>query len=82
MKKKMIFGAAVCMIAALSVVGMKANETASSDITLDGLVMTSVVNAECVKPQNYSKDGICVGIGAQRHCVYNRGHRQCDPDRR
>ena len=74
----MIFGAAVCMIAALSVVGMKANETASSDITLDGLVMTSVVNAECVKPQSY-EGGWC--YRARNQCYWSLTKRECDPRR-
>jgi len=77
MKKKVIFGAAVCVIATLSVVGMKANETASSDITLDGLVMTSVVNAECVRPQSH-EGGWCDRVG---HCWWSWSKKECDPRR-
>ena len=46
MKKKIIMGAAACMIAALSVVGLNANKTNSSNVTMSDLVMTSDANAD------------------------------------
>ena len=77
MKKKMIFGAAACMIAALSVVGLNANKTNSSNVTLSDLTMTSDVNAECVEPDWFS-EGKCI---AGWICIfsYGSGVNTCDP---
>ncbi len=78
MKRKMFFGIAACMIVVTSIVGLNANKTVSSEITLDGLVMTSAVNAECVKPQSY-EGGWC--DRARNQCYWSLTKRQCDPRR-
>jgi hypothetical protein len=82
MKKKVIFGAAACMIAALSVVGLNTNKTNSSNVTLSDLVMTSDANADC-NPivLEYSADGKCIGgwWSPWSTCVWAYGERGCDP---
>jgi len=81
MKKKMIFGAAACMIAALSVVGLNTNKTNSSNVTLSDLVMTSDANADCLPPSFGPAEGRCFGY---RICVFSMdvpGDRACDPYR-
>jgi hypothetical protein len=80
MKKKVLFGAAACMIAALSVVGLNTNKTNSSDITLNDMVMTSDANAESScggQVLEYSPDGHCVF--GYNFCIFSCGVRECDP---
>ena len=79
MKKRMIFGAAACMIAALSVVGLNSNKANSSDVTLNDMVMTSDANAECNPPSFGPAEGRCFG---GRICVYSIDVppvKRCDP---
>ncbi|SEE38128.1 hypothetical protein [Prevotella sp. lc2012] len=77
MKKKVLFGAAACMIAALSVVGLSTNKANSSDVTLNDMVMTSDVNAECAPPHWFG-EGKCIGGWV---CIfsYYSGVNNCDP---
>ena len=80
MKKKRLFLCiAACIIAVTSIAGLNANKTVSNDITLDGLVMTSAVNAECRPHRSYSPDGKC--IWPSQHCVHAYGYKGCDPGR-
>ena len=81
MKKKVLFGAAACMIAALSVVGLNTNKTNSSDITLNDMVMTSDANAECAPYSDISADGKCLGgwWSPWNTCVWAVGEYGCDP---
>ena len=81
MKKKVIFGAAACMIAALSVVGLNANKTNSSNVTLSDLTMTSDVNAECSQGSGllpWFGEGKCI---AGWICIFSwdSGVNTCDP---
>jgi hypothetical protein len=78
MKKKIIMGAAACMIAALSVVGMNANKTNSSDVTLSDLVMTSDANADCVGT-GWLAGGHCVF--GYNFCIFRMDSSDCDPYR-
>ena len=80
MKKKMIFGAAACMIAALSVVGLSTNKANSSDVTLNDMVMTSDANADCAPYSDISADGKCLGwLSNFSTCVWAVGEYGCDP---
>ncbi len=83
MKKKVIFGAAACMIAALSVVGLNANKTNSSNVTMSDLMMTSDVHAVCVEDYGFwgwFGEGKCIGGWV---CIfsYGSGVNNCDPYR-
>ena len=81
MKKKVLFGAAACMIAALSVVGLSTNKANSSDVTLSDLVITSDANADCAPP-HWAADGKCLGWWSNfSTCVWVIGEyeHRCDP---
>ncbi|SEE38087.1 MULTISPECIES: hypothetical protein [Prevotella] len=76
MKKKIIMGAAACMIAALSVVGLNANKTNSSNVTMSDLVMTSDANADW-GGSTWIADGHRVfGYG---FCIFRMDSHDCDP---
>ena len=80
MKKKVLFGAAACMIAALSVVGLSTNKANSSDVTLNDMVMTSDANADCAPYSDISADGKCLGWWSNfSTCVWAGGEYGCDP---
>ena len=82
MKKKMIFRAAACMIAALSVVGLNTNKANSSDVTLSDLAMTSDVHAVCADDDPFGwkwfGEGKCI---AGWICIFSYGSdtNDCDP---
>jgi hypothetical protein len=76
MKKKIIMGAAACMIVALSVVGLNANKTNSSDVTLSDLVMTSEANADC-SGTAWLAGGHCVF--GYNFCIFRMDGTDCDP---
>ena len=80
MKKKVIFGAVACTIAALSVVGLNTNKTNSSNVTLSDLMIAANADAEgCDQSlvREYSPDGHCV-FGFN-FCIFSCGPRECDP---
>ena len=78
MKKKLLsVGIAFCSIVAISLATLNGKVKSYSGISLDDLVSTTEVNAECVQGSDCSASGKCLsGPGI---CVFAVEYRECDP---
>ena len=78
MKKKLLsVGIAFCSIVAISLAALNGRVKSYSGISLDDLVSTTEVNAECVQGSDWSASGKCLsGPGI---CVFAVEYRECDP---
>ena len=78
MKKKLLsLGIAFCSIVAISLAALNGRVKSYSGISLDDLVSTTEVNAECTPASDWSASGKCLsGAGI---CVFAVGYRDCDP---
>ena len=78
MKKKLLsLGIAFCSIVAISLAALNGRVKSYSGISLDDLVSTTEVNAECVQGSDWFVSGKCLsGPGI---CVFAVEYRECDP---
>lgn len=78
MKKKLLgvgFAFAFCSIVAISLAALNGRVKSYSGISLDDLVSTTEVNAECVQGSDWSASGKCLsGAGV---CVFSVEYRDC-----
>lgn len=77
MEKKIlkIAGIAICCSALFATAFVSMNEEASSDVTLNQLLLATDANAECVSTS--TNDGYCNPLSG--NCFWSYGRDECDP---